>query len=215
LKTWGYDGGNDVHSSLGLSGEPIIAPVGAHFGDKPIKEFTASEIAAVNVAKRQYQKEYMDYWNSTASLTGTGRPVDAVIAPVAVFAAARPDMYDYYGESTLHRTEDSGSCVVSGYSIWVNVLDYTASVVPVTTVDKNIDVVDKDYKPLNEVDQKNYDRCKFTIKSGQYPVLTRTDDPEIFDGAHVSLQLVGRRLQEEKILALTEMIGDALGKHVV
>lgn len=29
------------------------------------------------------------------------------------------------------------------------------------------------------------------------------------------MQLIGRRLQEEKILALTEMIGDALGKHVV
>lgn len=29
------------------------------------------------------------------------------------------------------------------------------------------------------------------------------------------MQLVGRRLQEEKVLALTAMIGDALGKSVV
>ena len=63
------------------------------------KEYTASEIAAVNVAKRAYQKEYMEYWNSTSSLTGTGRPIDAIIAPLAPFAAARPDMYDYYGMS--------------------------------------------------------------------------------------------------------------------
>lgn len=41
------------------------------------------------------------------------------------------------------------------------------------------------------------------------------DDPEIFDGAHVGLQVIGRRLQEEKVLALTEILGDALGKHVV
>ncbi len=41
------------------------------------------------------------------------------------------------------------------------------------------------------------------------------DDPELYDGCPVSVQLVGRRLQEEKVLALTEMIGDALGKHVV
>lgn len=43
----------------------------------------------------------------------------------------------------------------------------------------------------------------------------RADDADLYDGAHVSVQLIGRRLQEEKILALTEMIGDALGKHVV
>jgi amidase len=43
----------------------------------------------------------------------------------------------------------------------------------------------------------------------------RADDANLYDGAHVSVQLIGRRLQEEKILALTEVIGDALGKHVV
>jgi amidase len=65
------------------------------------KQYTASEIAQVNVRKRQYQKEYMEYWNSTKALTGTGRPVDAVIAALAPFPAARPDMYSYYGAYDL------------------------------------------------------------------------------------------------------------------
>jgi amidase len=38
------------------------------------------------------------------------------------------------------------------------------------------------------------------------------DDLEIFDGAHVSLQLVGRRLQEEKMIAIAEFVGKAVGK---
>jgi amidase len=76
----------------------MAKPVSATYGTLQ-KEYTASEIAAVNVAKRAYQKEYMEYWNSTSSLTSTGRPVDAVISPLAPFAAARPDMYDYYGTS--------------------------------------------------------------------------------------------------------------------
>jgi amidase len=38
------------------------------------------------------------------------------------------------------------------------------------------------------------------------------DDPEIYDGAHVSLQLVGRRLQEEKMLAIGGLVHDALKK---
>jgi amidase len=36
------------------------------------------------------------------------------------------------------------------------------------------------------------------------------DDPEIYDGAHVSLQLVGRRLQEEKMLAIGQLVDSAL-----
>ena len=37
-----------------------------------------------------------------------------------------------------------------------------------------------------------------------------SDDPEIHDGAHVSVQVVARRLQEEKVLALTEILARAL-----
>lgn len=36
------------------------------------------------------------------------------------------------------------------------------------------------------------------------------DDPKIYDGAHVGLQLVGRRLQEEKVLAMTEYVAGLL-----
>ena len=83
-----------VHAAFALSGEPMAKPVAATYGTLK-EQYTASQIAAVNVAKRAYQKEYMEYWNSTSSLTGTGRPVDGVIAPLAPFAAARPDMYSY------------------------------------------------------------------------------------------------------------------------
>ena len=44
-------------------------------------------------------------------------------------------------------------------------------------------------------------------------VVKLVDDPEIYDGAHVALQLVGRRFQEEKMLALAEYIGAQLGKQ--
>jgi amidase len=101
LKSWLYDGGKDIHSAFALSGEPMSMPISRVYGSAPGTEFTASQIAETNVAKRAYQKEYMDYWNSTASLTGTGRPVDAVITPLAPFAAARPDMYDYYSTYIL------------------------------------------------------------------------------------------------------------------
>jgi amidase len=181
FKTWFYDGGADVHAAFALSGEPMASQIKSSYGTLK-DQFTASEIAANNVAKRAYQKEYMEYWNSTSKITGTGRPIDAVIAPLAPFAAARPDMYSYYGLST-----------------WVNMVDYSAAVLPVTLVDKTIDVVDEGYQPLNEQDEKVH----------------LAYDPELYDGAHVAVQIVGRRFQEEKVLAITEILGDALGKHVV
>lgn len=38
------------------------------------------------------------------------------------------------------------------------------------------------------------------------------DDAELYHGAPVGLQLVGRRLQEEKVLALTELVADGLAR---
>lgn len=40
------------------------------------------------------------------------------------------------------------------------------------------------------------------------------DDPEIYHGAPVGVQLVGRRLQEEKLLVLAEHIGPAIVREV-
>ena len=177
LKTWIYDGGADIHSSLTLSGEPISKQISMMYGEKPSKEFSASEIAATNVAKREYQKEYMDYWNGTAQMTTSAQPVDAFIMPLAPYAAARPAKYFYYG-----------------YSVIVNCLDYTAVVIPVTRADKYVDVADKSFKAISDADQQAYDDY----------------DADIYDGAPVSVQLVGRRFQEEKILALAEYIAGTL-----
>jgi amidase len=90
----------------------------------------------------------MEYWNSTSEKTHTGRPVDAVICPVTPLPSIRkptgkprPGYFRYAG--------------------WVNGLDYTSVVLPITTVDKAIDVVDKKYKPRDNADDKAcYEDCK-------------------------------------------------------
>jgi amidase len=138
----------------------------------------------------------MDYWNSTASMTSTGKPVDAVIGPLAPWPAARPNQYAYYG-----------------YSVWVNLLDYTSVVVPITNVDKNIDKVDASYTPRSDVDKACHESCELKMVTDMCKLLIHhPDDPEIYEGAHVSLQLVGRRLQEEKMLAIGGLVHDALKK---
>lgn len=84
-----YDHGADIRKDKSLSGERFADVLEEEFVKLGDPE-TAIGIMENNVAKREYQKKYMDYWNSTANLTGTGRPVDAIIMPVAPFAAAKP-----------------------------------------------------------------------------------------------------------------------------
>ena len=89
----------------------------------------------------------MEYWNSTKDQTGTGRPVDAVIMPVAPFAAARPEQFKYYG-----------------YTIIANVLDYTACTVPVTYSNQHTDTLSGDFKPLSELDRGIMATCGFPFR---------------------------------------------------
>lgn len=141
LHSWLFDGGRDVNGAFALSGEPMAKQVSLY--EAGMKEYTASEISEINVKMRQLKKEYMDYWNSTAKETSTGRPIDAVISPVAPWPAARELRYKYIG-----------------YSIWVNALDYTSVAFPVTNVDASIDVNPSDFKPIDEKDQEIQDDCK-------------------------------------------------------
>ena len=141
FRSWVFDGGRNVREAFALSGEPMAPQV--HLYQNEMKEFSATEIAETNVAMRALKKEYMEYWNSTAKQTSTGRPVDAVISPLAPWPAARREKYKYYG-----------------YSTWVNALDYTSVAFPVTNVDKSVDVKSSDFKAVDEKDQEIQDDCK-------------------------------------------------------
>lgn len=137
------DGGADLNHHFGLSGESKAAQVIINDG----VSISMTELAALNVAKREYQKRYMDYWNSTAELTGTGRPVDGLFCPLAPHAAVIPKEYHYVG-----------------YTSFVNVLDYTSVAVPVTFADKNVDVRPADVSVAESAENVEWN-CKlpFTV----------------------------------------------------
>lgn len=177
FKSWIYDGGRDIHSTFKLSGEDVAPQIQAIYGKEIAPEYSATQIAQNNVARRRWLKEYLDYWNSTASATPNGQPVDAFISPVAVYAAARPQKYKYHG-----------------YSTYVNCLDYSTVTVPVTYADASLDRYPADYQCVSEQDK----------------VCFNDYDPVMYDGAHVGVQIVGRRYTEEKVIAIAEYIGSLL-----
>lgn len=80
----------------------------------------------------------------------------------------------------------------------INLLDFTSVVVPVTFADKKVDVKKEGYEPLNEMDKEVQEEY----------------DPEAYHGAPVAVQVIGRRLSEEKTLAIAEEVGRLLGNVV-
>jgi Asp-tRNA(Asn)/Glu-tRNA(Gln) amidotransferase A subunit family amidase len=93
----------------------------------------------------------------------------------------------------------SDSVSACGYTFMWNLLDYAAGVMPITKVDKDMDALPDDFrrKDLNG------------IASAAYKLY----DPEAMHGLPVGVQVVGRRLEEEKVLAGMERIEEALGRE--
>jgi len=77
-------------------------------------------------------------------------------------------------------------------------LDYSAGVLPVTHVDKTLDRLPASFnlKKLNRVARGAYKHY----------------DAERMHGLPVGVQVVGRRLEEEKVLAVMKRLEDALGE---
>ncbi|KAK0386104.1 hypothetical protein NLU13_5941 [Sarocladium strictum] len=169
LKFLQSDGAHWIHEQLDLSGEPLIYPLRDIF--KLRLPMTAIETEDLSIRGRDACEVYSDYWNSMSS--GDDQEVDAFIMPVAPHAAVVPGRYLY-----------------TGYTEVVNLLDYTASVIPITTADKAIDVADPSFVPLNDLDAKNW----------------KGYDPELYDGAPVGLQIVGRKYEEEKVWAIAKIL---------
>ena len=80
-----------------------------------------------------------------------------------------------------------------GYLSQWNLLDYPAIILPVSQVLAS-DVKDRSYTPVNELDRETYDLY----------------DPQLFLGAPIGVQLIGRSMREEELLSLAMAIDRAI-----
>jgi Asp-tRNA(Asn)/Glu-tRNA(Gln) amidotransferase A subunit family amidase len=90
----------------------------------------------------------------------------------------------------------SAAAAACGYTFLFNLLDYSAGILPVTHVDAAKDALPPSFniRKLNGVAQGAY---------SQYDAVEMA-------GLPVAVQLVGRRLEEEKVLAGMKRLEDAL-----
>ena len=80
-------------------------------------------------------------------------------------------------------------------------------------MDATIDVKAAPYAFHSSIDKTYYDMCmprSYSCLRVYIESVLRIDDPEIFHGMPVGLQLVGKTLEEEAVLAMTGIVVEAL-----
>lgn len=114
-------------------------------------------------------------------MTSTGRPVDAILCPVAPTLAPPHTTVRWWG-----------------YSSYWNLCDYPGAVFPMGRLGLGDDDYGRDEIPTPRNDIEAF-------VSAQW-------DPSTYANAPISLQLIGRRLNEEKLLRMLHIIEHSLGR---
>ncbi|KAE8832858.1 hypothetical protein PTNB73_09740 [Pyrenophora teres f. teres] len=144
------------------------------------KPISVYEYWQLNKKKLELQKRFLDLWSSTKS-DKNGKQIDILLTPVMPHSAVP------------HR-----KCRWVGYTKVFNFVDYPAVVLPAGQVSKELDSeaagLMSSYQPRNTLDEWNWN----------------TFDLNAMDGMPIGVQIVSRRLQEEKALGAAKAIDNIL-----
>ncbi|OZJ06556.1 hypothetical protein BZG36_00540 [Bifiguratus adelaidae] len=135
-------------------------------------------------ARDRYRQQFLTTWDSYAS-AATGQEMDGIICPVNPLPAIP--------HGGLAKTY-TGLI----YTFLYNILDYSVGVLPVTKVDRHLDDI-PNRKTLEKTQWNRMEKNLFSVYN--------VDD---MHGLPIGVQVVGRRLQEEKVIAMMQVVKDAL-----
>ena len=144
-------------------------------------EISVYESWQVNLARTNYSMQYLEKWNKTKELTSTGRPVDGIISPICALPA-------YPHEFNLS----------VGYTGIANLLQLSSVIIPVTRVDQELDQVTDEYRNMKTLNE--FDEAAKEVYKG----------PEVFENCSVGLQILCRRLEDEKAIGMAMVLEKAL-----
>ena len=132
------DGGKHVKDECNKTGEPFF-PYMQMYGTAPEKG--VASLWALQAERTKLVKKFLDRWNATASATGNGRPIDAIILPATPFPGNPNGKFQNY----------------VGYTSPFNAVDYSVGTIPVTTADRGLDTREVRETFYGETDKAVYD----------------------------------------------------------
>ncbi|KAF7303278.1 Amidase domain-containing protein [Mycena kentingensis (nom. inval.)] len=172
---WNAGAAEDYNAAAAATGEPVIASMTLITGEpgeeqplefRPLeKGSSAYALWQVQKTKRDLRQKYLQHWEETVGQTGTGRPVDAIISPMAPYLAP-----------------PHGLNKCAQYTMWCNLLDYPSVVIPVGfKIDPAIDVKQPRTEFLSEEDKEIYERYDPALYANaplSFQVVARTMEEE-------------------------------------
>ncbi|KAG6818910.1 hypothetical protein H0H93_000375 [Arthromyces matolae] len=135
---------------------------------------SVTELRALTAQREAYRAEWHDSW--------TKKGLDFVITVPHPFPAFK------HGES------EKVNLMTAGFTAIFSLLDYTAGVLPVTFVDKDLDQLPADFKANSPAAVSAY----------------AAYDVEGMHGLPLGVQIVGRKLEEERVLEGMKIVEDSL-----
>jgi amidase len=176
-RLWFQTGAKETLALVASSGEPLYPTFEWYLKTFDIKELTVPELFKVsqisgldptetvtvlmvlqlNTKQAEWRYQFAEAWHNTQTKTGTGRPIDCLIAPCAPSAGFPHGFPVWWGY----------------FSLW-NLLDYPSVILPLKKmrVDVEKDKKDMSYVPKDNVfDKMNWEICKLS----SWPILWRLD----------------------------------------
>ncbi|KAH7931012.1 general amidase [Leucogyrophana mollusca] len=181
---WNAASAEDYKVTTSVTGEPIITSMMIAPGPAVNAPFRPSKDGISAYQLWQVQKKRRDLRQEYTDLWEATVLETGTGRPIdAIICPAAPYAAPPHG---LNR--------YTNYTTVWNALDYPACVFPVSTVDPAVDVKKPAHSFVDAFDKSIYDLY----------------DPETFKNAPVCLQLVGRTLEEEAVIGMTELVATAL-----
>jgi len=182
-KLYFLDGGEEYRNVLAESGEPPTPQTEWILSQVPNdgRPFTVPEIFKLNLEREKFRVKLAEHWNRTRNKTTTERPIDAIISPTAPSLAPKHAGTRWWG-----------------YTSYWNLADYPAVVFPVGRCD-----------PQDGADSNETNPAPVTPAQDGGKTFDTRWEPSSYKDFPICLQLIGQRLNEEKVLGMLNILEHA------
>ncbi|OAA57398.1 Amidase [Niveomyces insectorum RCEF 264] len=176
IKSNVQSGGYAVMTHIDASGEPVVPRTAT---GSPASFLTTHEVFANHLVRADIAAQYNDLWLRFG--------LDAIVVP-----------------AVAHPAPPHGQYVSNSYATIYNMLDYATGSVPVGWVDLRADVALKEW-----YDREPYARIeaeRFPYDWGDKEMQELYKGPHVYKGSPVGVQIVCRRLREEKLVGIMKEV---------
>ncbi|KAG0649284.1 Acetamidase [Hyphodiscus hymeniophilus] len=184
MRVFSSDASGDIDRSRALSGEPPQNVMTAISPNVP--PLTLLGYWSLACERLAFQAAILEQWNETSKAGSSDQVMDVYLTPVNPAVAPK---HGHYGRGRY-----------LAYTGTVNVLDFSACTVPVGFVDPEIHKADQG----STLDANGKEIP--AVRSELDGYLRSIYDPEVYKGLPVTVQVVGRRMEEEKVLGVATML---------